>query len=230
MEDYKLLSERFEKFKNTTKEENRIIDLIKSEIPVHSNWKVLDIGSNKGTISHAIQSNSKNITLVDVENFDIKTGARFLKGTWENLNVDETFDLIIASHVWGHFYHNGTTAFAFQKALDVLKRGGLLVLCYNTNSGIIGELIDLSKKLFSDFQYDIFDESLIHNLDTKEFAFKVTLKETAFKNLTDLIQTLIIVPDQVYESKKSEIRKYFETHLPNPEFLIDQKIVVVKKH
>jgi SAM-dependent methyltransferase len=229
MKNYKLLSERFDKFKSVTGEEDIIINLIKSAVPMDIASEVLDIGSNNGKISHAIQPNSKNITLVDVEDFNIQTGASFLKGEWENIEISKKFDVILASHVWGHFYHSGTMRVAFEKAWNSTKKGGRLVLCYNTNEGILGELVGMCKSIFPDFMYDVFDESLLKDFKKKEIAFTILLKARSIEELVDLIHVLIIVPDEMYESNREKIKEYVQDKIPNLELEINQKIVIVEK-
>ncbi len=229
MESFRLLSQRFARFKELTHEENKIIDLIRENVLITQTKTIIDIGSNRGVISHAVQPRAENITLIDVEDFDIKTGAKFLKGKWEEVEVEKKEDLIIASHVWGHFHHDGTTRRAFFKALNSTKDGGNVILCYNANNDIVGNLITICKNLFSDFQYDVFDESLLKDLSIKEIVFNVSLKVQNFNQLTDLMQVLMIAPDEVYESKKEQIRSFLEKKLEKPELNICQKLIIIQK-
>ncbi|MFO0718506.1 MAG: class I SAM-dependent methyltransferase [Candidatus Paceibacterota bacterium] len=225
MNDYVLLSERFSRFKEISREEETIINLIRQNILVNENCKILDIGSNRGAISHALQKNTNNITLIDVEDFDIKTGARFFKGKWEDLNLDEKFDVILASHIWGHFHYEKTTRKSFEKALNSLTPKGKIILCYNSNDDFVGKLVNFCNTIFNDFQYDIFDESLLDN--PKIVNFSLTLKCKDFGELADLVQVLIIVPDTEFESKKAEIESFLRNNLEKPEFAINQKLVII---
>ena len=133
---------------------------------------------------------------------------------------------VILFHVWGHFAHSGTSKLAFNKAIKSLNENGKLILCYNTNDDFVGELVKFCKKLFSNFQYDQFDESLLDGIKFKEIEFDVSLSVELFEELTDLIQVLVIAEDVEFESKKSEILDFLKSHLDVPKFKIKQKIVI----
>lgn len=227
MGEYELLSKRFNLFKEITEEEEKIVNLIKENVYVGPVTTVLDIGSNKGSISKSIQKDVSNITLVDVEDFDVSSEVKFVRGKWEELKLDTQFDLVIASHVWGHFHHDKTTTIAFVKALKSVKPKGKLVLCYNSNNGVVGELVSLGKNLFKDFQYDIFDEGLVSHLNKMEIPFSVSLRAKSFEELVNLIQVLLIVTDEEFELKKKHIENYLRSRLSVPEFEVWQKIVIV---
>jgi len=190
---------------------------------------ILDIGSNKGTIAHNLQENAENITLVDVEDFTPQTGAKFLRGKWEDLNVQDKFELVLASYVWGHFYHDGIMNRAFDKALEATREGGHLVLCFNSDVGFVSKLVNKCKDLFLDFQYDVFNKSLLKGLNFEEIDFKVFVKAKDFEQLIDLIQVLIIVPDEIFEAKREEVKEYLKSQLSIPEFYIDQKLIIIRK-
>lgn len=217
----------FKKFKEITQEETKIIEIIKNNVKVADSTKVLDVGSNEGNISKAIQDKKDKITLVDINEFDLESGIRFIKSGWENLELKEKFDLILASHVWGHFGYTNTQKIAFERVLFSKDQNGKIVLCYNTNSGFMGELIKFSKEIIKDFQYDYFDEDLIKEYNKKEILFNVVLKGKDFEELVELIQILIITEPSHYKGKKQEMKKFLEINLDSPSFLIEQKIVII---
>jgi len=187
-----LLLERFEKFKQITQEEEIIIEQINAYLPkLDPENTVLDIGCAGGAISHALQPNSQNITLIDIDEFDIKSNATFIKNTWEKAELDKVFDVIIASHVWGHFHHTNTTKKSFDKAAEHLTPNGKLILCYNTNKDFLGRIVEFANTTFNNFQFDIFDERLTKKLTTREVIFDVKLEARNFDELTDLLQVLL---------------------------------------
>src|SRR3989344_3336886 len=134
------LQERFEYFKRVTGEENKIIEIIKNNLPIEKYTSILEVGSNKGNISRALQPNQNNITLLDVENFQMPDEIKYIKERWEKAIIKEKFEVIIASHVWGHFYHNKSTKKSFDKMINCLKSRGRLVLCYNINEGFLKKI------------------------------------------------------------------------------------------
>lgn len=219
--------ELFKEFKNVTQEEAKIVKKIKKNAEIKNTTTILDIGGNDGTISKKLQPNTKNITLIDIDEFDSKSGVKFIKSAWENAEIKEKFDIVIASHVWGHFGYSRTQQKAFIKAINSKKQGGKLFLCYNSNAGFLNKLIKFSETLFEDFQYDYFDETLLSNLKYKEESFSVKLTAESFERLAELCWVLIIADKEVYELKKKKIEEFLRKELDSPEFEVVQKIVII---
>ena len=216
----------FRLFKKITNEEVKIIDIINKNIKINSSTKILDIGSNSGLISKNLQSNKNNITLIDIDEFNTEPEIKFIKSSWENAIIENRFDLIIVSHVWGHFGYKGTQQESFSKMIKHKEKNGKIVLCYNTNSYFMSKLVDFSKKLFRDFQYDYFDEDIIRNYNKKEIIFKVKLKTRNFSSLAELVKILIILDDDKYYKRRVE--EFLSSNLTKPEFEIEQKVIIIQ--
>lgn len=132
--------------------------------------------------------------------------------------------------MWGHFYRNNSFDFCFQKALDLLKETGKLIVVHNSNKDFTGKLIDLSKTLFKEVEFDVFIDDSLKNVKYHESYFDVSLKAQTYRELAKLIQVLLIVPDDLYYAKIEEIIEFLEKNLEKPEFMINQRILVIEKN
>ena len=129
--------------------------------------------------------------------------------------------------MWGHFHRNKTFDFCFNKARNLLKENGKLVVVYNSNKDFTGELIKFTKDLFKEVEFDIFYKNVIVELEYQEYDFEVKLKVDTFRELAEMIQVLMIVPDKIYYSRIDHITKFLECKLKAPEFSIKQKLLIV---
>lgn len=223
------LEKNFHKFKDITKEEFFIAEEIKKHIGIRDTDTILDIGCADGNLSRSLVKDSTNITFLDVNEFDFSPQEKFIRSSFEEAEIDEKYDLILSSHVWGHFYRNDTFDFCFKKAYSLLKEGGKLIVAHNSNKDFTGKLIDLSKSMFKEVEFDVFLDEFLKNVNYSEYYFDVILKAKTFRELAELVQVLLVVPDDLYYAKIDEIIEFLEKNLEKPEFPINQRLLVIDK-
>lgn len=224
------LEENFNKFKKITREEFFIAEEIKKHVEIKSTDTILDVGCAGGDLSRSLIGDSRNITFLDVNEFDFSPQEKFIHSSFEDAEIDEKYDFILTSHVWGHFYRNNSFSFCFKKAHDLLKNTGKLIVVHNSNKDFTGKLIDLSKNLFEEIEFDVFLNEFLEDTNYTEHYFDVYFKAESFTELAELVQVLLVVPDEVYYEKIEEITKFLKENLEKPEFSINQKLVVIEKH
>jgi cyclopropane fatty-acyl-phospholipid synthase-like methyltransferase len=229
MTDSKKLEKNFNKFKKITKEEFFIAQEIKKKEKINENHTLLDVGCANGDLSRSLVKSSKNITFLDVDEFDFSPQEKFIRASFEKVKLKEKYDYILTSHVWGHFYRNRTSKFCFRKTKKLLKDSGKIIIVHNSNKDFMGELIEFSKKLFKKMEFDVYPDKLLKKVEYKEDYFEVKLKAKTFRELAELIQVLIIVPDKIYYEKINKIEKFLKEHLKKPEFNINQRILIINK-
>lgn len=222
------LEKNFHKFKQITKEESFIAQEIKKSINIKDTDTMLDVGCADGNLSKSLTKNSKNITFLDVDEFDFSPQEKFIRSSFEEVELGEKFDLILSSHVWGHFYRNNTFDFCFNKALSLLKENGKLIVVHNSNKDFTGKLIEFSKTLFDRIEFDVFLDEFLKGMNYTESYFDVNLKAETFRELAELVQVLLVVPDNVFYSKIEEMTHFLGTNLEKPEFPINQRLLVVE--
>ncbi len=223
------LERNFHKFKQITKEESIIAEQIRKNIDIKDTDTILDVGCADGNLSKSLTKNTSNITFLDVDEFNFSPQEKFIRSSFEEVELSEKFDVILSSHVWGHFYRNNTFVFCFHKALDLLKENGKLIVVHNSNKDFIGKLIEFSKTLFDQIEFDVFLDEFLENVEYKESYFDVSFKAETFKELAELVQVLLVVPDNIYYSKIEEVTKFLETNLKKPEFPINQRLLIIEK-
>lgn len=224
------LEKNFKKFKKITKEEYFISKEIKKRAKINEEDTILDVGCADGNLSKSLVKTSKNITFLDVDEFDFSPQEKFIHSSFEKAEIDEKYDYLLTSHVWGHFYRNKTFDFCFKKSLDLLKKSGKLIAIHNSNKDFMGKLIEFSKSLFEEMEFDVFLDSYLKNRSYKEDYFDVKLKAKTYRELAELIQVLIIVPDELYYNKIEAIIKFLKKNLKKPEFNINQRIIIIDKN
>ncbi|MEX0932896.1 MAG: methyltransferase domain-containing protein [Candidatus Pacearchaeota archaeon] len=223
------LEENFKKFKRITKEEHFIAKEIKKVVKISEEDTLLDVGCADGALSKSLVKSPKNITFLDIDEFDFSPQEKFIRSSFEEVDISENYNYILTSHVWGHFYRNNSFQFCFDKALELLKKDGKLIIVHNSNNEFIGKLIDFSKSLFKKMEFDVFLNPTLKNVKYQEGYFNVNLKAKTYRELAELVQVLIIVPDEVYYKNIGKMISFLEKNLKRPEFEINQRIVVVKK-
>ena len=223
------LEKNFYKFKNITKEEFFIAQEIKKHIDIRDTDTILDIGCADGNLSRTLTKNSTNITFLDINEFDFSPQEKFIHSSFEEAEIDQSYDIILTSHVWGHFHRNNSFDFCFKKAHSLLKENGKLIVVHNSNKDFTGSLIDLSKILFKEVEFDVFHDEFLKNVKYSEYYFDVSLKAETYRELAELIQVLLIVPDELYYAKITEIVEFLEKNLESPEFPINQRLLVIEK-
>jgi SAM-dependent methyltransferase len=229
MEKISKLEENFKKFKKITKEEYFIAKEIKKRTKIKENQTILDVGCADGKLSKSLVKSSKNITFLDVNEFDFSPQEKFIHSSFEKAKIKEKYDYILTSHVWGHFYRNKSFNFCFNKAINILKKNGKLIIIHNSNKDFTGRLISFSKDIFKKMEFDVFLDNSLKNINYKEDYFNIKLKARTYKKLAELIQVLIIVPDNLYYKNIKKIIEFLKKNLKKPEFQINQRIIIITK-
>ena len=179
--------------------------------------------------SRSLVGDSKNITFLDVDEFNFSPQEKFIHSSFEDAEIDEKYDFILTSHVWGHFYRNNTFDFCYKKCHDLLKDSGKLIVVHNSNNDFTGKLIEFSKTVFDQIEFDVFVDTFLEGENYTEHYFDVHFKAPSFRELAELVQVLLVVPDAVYYEKIEEITNFLEKHLEKPEFPINQRLLVIER-
>ena len=74
-----------------------------------------------------------------------------------------------------------------------------------------------------------FLDEFLEGVNYKESYFDVSLKAETFRELAELVQVLLVVPDGAFYQKIEEMTRFLETNLEKPEFPINQRLLVIEK-
>lgn len=224
-----LLQKNFQKFKAITQEEFFIAQEIKRHVQIQDANTILDVGCAGGDLSRSLVRDSRRITFLDVNEFDFSPQERFIHASFEEAEIGDKYDYVLTSHVWGHFSRNNSFEFCYKKAHALLKEKGKLIVVHNSNKDFTGKLIDFSRSLFKEIEFDVFFDEFLEGEDYSEHYFDVNLKAKSYRELAELVQVLLVVPDVVYYEKIEGVIHFLEQNLEKPEFLINQRLVVIEK-
>lgn len=227
--EHNLLQKNFQKFKEITQEEFFIAQEIKRRLHIQDTSTILDVGCANGDLSRSLVRDSRCITFLDVNEFDFSPQEKFIHASFEKAEIDGKYDYILTSHVWGHFYRNDSFGFCYKKAHELLKESGRLIVVHNSNKDFIGKLIDFSKSIFKEIEFDVFLDEFLEDEDYSEHYFDVNLKAGSYRELAELVQVLLVVPDAVYYEKIEDVVHFLKQNLEKPEFLINQRLLVIEK-
>jgi len=158
----------------------------------------------------------------------LPANVTLIKGDWEEFDAPRKYDVILASHV---MYYFNNKQVAIDKMIDSLTPDGRLFIVVNGKDGDYGPL----KNAFSEmvqypytFTYDILVE-ILHGRESQEYSFPTTIP---FASGEELFETLRLSFDQYpeeYESLKDQLAQYFDEHVCNSVFTINQKVFVVSE-
>ena len=218
-----------------THEKEKIASFVKSAISIRPTDNVLDVGSSYGDLVRLIQPNTKNITMVDILDQEIKD-ANYIKQRFEECNLNQQYDLVIASHVWGHFAHSQTSRRALEKVIRHTKNGGKIIITHNTNTGFFGYLGEYVKSLMPQSEINQFDEKL-----TKPYLDEAILKPVlagyfnsvltteTFEELANMCRVFFVNDEKIYEKNRKAIHCFLSGNLYSPELMIEQKMTIFEK-
>lgn len=222
--NYLTYERAFEKFKINSNEKTLLGNIISSQIDFKPSTTILDVGSFDGVIVKKLQPNHKNITLVDVIDHN-EPVAKYIKKPFEEVVLKSNYDVSIAMHVWGHFYKNNSSAVVLDKMIK--HTNDCVVVCYNTNSGFMEELINLVPNLTPESQFKLSDYNSIKNKISSEKNFSVDINADSFEDLTNLTRILFANNDDEYNSKFEIIKNFYQNNLYTPKLVVEQKMLFI---
>jgi hypothetical protein len=224
----------YKHFKQVTRENTVLAKFLKDRLPLAESELVLDVGGREGDISTAIQK-SEWVHIVDPDpTISVPANVgRFFRGKIQDLALDQnSYSLIICSHVLGYLGKQSVQDKVFSELLRLLNDQGKLVLFYNINDEYMGELLKFSKTHLQNGHFDYFDEALF----SADSAFDVILKDVKFDLRYDSYEDLGRCCWFLFGSLDQDIDKVAAEFVPKlkrdlgiPEFEINERIAIVAR-
>jgi len=128
-------------------------------------------------------------------------GVELINKDWEELEIDQKFDVIIASHV---IYYFNDKKKAFEKMFSQLKEGGRIFFVVNGNESDYGPLkLAFSKLIGEDynFTYDELKE-LLKEKKIREYTLPSTINFTSYEDLFEILRISFDAYPDEYEKLK----------------------------
>lgn len=219
----------YEKLLNHTNEKAVLVNKIASLLDGKSHQSCLEIGL--GTSPYFAKKLGKYFKkYVIVENRIVNTPlpkkAVLINADWENVNLKEKFDVILASHVIYYFKNKKK---ALDKIFSHLNKEGRVYFVVNGKEADYGPLKSAFSKMIGE-EYKFTYEELIELIKDYKFREYTIPSSINFNSYEELFETLRITFDHYpkeYENLKQKMINYFKEHVKGNTFSVDQKIIEV---
>lgn len=220
----------FDKFVQSTNEKDLLVNKISDILTGKPHKKCLEIGL--GTSPYFAQKLAQDFEhYVIIERRKVQEPlpdyVSLINDDWENVQLGEKFDVVIASHV---IYYFKDKKAAIKKMFDSLQNGGRTIFVVNGKESDYGPLKLFFSKLIGEMYKFTYDE-LLEILQEKEVKEYTLPSEICFSSFDDLFDTLRLSFDNYpneYQKLKPKIIEYFKQKIRGKKFIIDQKIIEVQ--
>ncbi len=230
MTDIEFNLDWYKKFIRATNEKNILASKI-SELIGNKEETCLEIGLGISP-SFAKKLSKKFNKYIIVEKRIIKENMpkemQLINADWEEVKIEEKFDIIIASHVIYYFKNKKN---AVEKIINSLKQKGRAYFVVNGKSADYGPLKLFFSRLINT-KYEFTYDKLIVLLKNRRIREYTVPSDISFLSYEDLFETMKLSFDtypEEYEKFKKEILIYFKNNIRDNRFIIDQKIIEVQK-
>jgi|GEM_PF-2015358 2-polyprenyl-3-methyl-5-hydroxy-6-metoxy-1,4-benzoquinol methylase len=212
----------FEKFLGWTNEKQKTAEAIERLIPEETN-SLLDIGAGDGQLTKLLEKHFNHVFALEPSPLlftKLKEKLESVNNTIINLPIeefesDETFDVILASHVFQYIKNPSESILKIQ---SMLKDSGVLLVVFNEEEGTF-------EKLKAHYKKYMVDESLIgshkNNSQQKNSILRTLLEshfsvtETSFTSNVEIpsVKDFISILDFIYDTDFQNIPVEYITNM-----------------
>jgi len=223
--------EWYEKFLGGTNEKDLLVSKIASFVEGKPHESCLEIGLGISPyFASKLSKYFKRYAIVEKRLIkeNIPKPIELINEDWEDLKINEKFDVIIASHV---IYYFKDKKKAVEKMFSCLKKDGRIFFVVNGKESDYGPLKSAFSEMVKEKYKFTYDElmTLLKNKKIREYTLPSSVY---FSTYEDLFETLRISFDNYpneYQRLKDKIISYFKENIKGNKFVIDQKIIEVSK-
>ncbi len=130
--------ESFELFLSHTDEKRVIKEVLEQKVDMHAVKSCLDIGGGNGFLTQSLGDKDKILVVEPNKNF-VETlrekGFRCICAKWENVNLEERFDLILGAYVSTYFPKNRLKEMIIKMKHHLSSDGRLVLLAIDEREG-----------------------------------------------------------------------------------------------
>ncbi|MFA5048092.1 MAG: methyltransferase domain-containing protein [Patescibacteria group bacterium] len=221
----------YKKFIERSNEKDLLVNKISELLEGKPKGSCLEIGL--GVSSYFAQKLSglfKRYCIIEKEIFagKIPENVELVQADWEDQEVDEKFDVIIASHVI-YYFRNKKKALA--KMFTSLNYDGRIIFVVNGDTADYGPLKLAFSKMLGikyDFTYNEL-KRLLQGNNFREYALPSVIEFKTFDELHEVMRLSFDTHPEEYEKFKNKIVEYLKKNIKGNRFIIDQKIFEVSK-
>lgn len=154
--------------------------------------------------------------------------VELVHGDWEKVDLNEKFDVILASHV---VYYFEDLEKSLEEMFSSLNDGGRVFFVVNGKESDYGPL----KLAFAEMlgkKYIFTYENLLSHLKgrkVKEYTAQSSLNFSSSEELYEILKLSFDLYPKEYEQNREKIIEYLRENVKGDKFFIDQKIIEVDK-
>lgn len=225
----------FRRFKEVSQEDSILVNHLSRFLVINENTRILDVGGRDGKVGLALQSPS-HVTIVESDPDVLVEGmpcTYIHQPIQEVLFEQESFDIIIFSHLLGDLGRQCVQKEIIVRAISWLRKSGNMVLYYNTNVDYIGQLVQFAQERLIRSQYDYFDESIFGDLEGVAITEKevdVPLSYDSFEELSRACWLLFGSEEDDAQIASNLFLQKLRHDLDESQLHLGQKIVFITKN
>jgi len=206
----------------------KVQELIKDK-----NGSCLEIGfGTRPIFANKLANRFHRYVVVEKENLgniNLGGGTEVITGDWESLDIDEKFDVILASHVVYYFKDKRE---ALLKMLSHLKKDGVLIIVVNGKEGDYGPTKEFFATRFGE-KYEFTYDKILTLLKDEKIKEHNLFTEVSFNNIDDLYNSLRLLFDNYpreYSLLKEDLQDFWKSNLRDNKFTVNQKILEISNN
>lgn len=221
----------YNKFVQSTNEKDLLVNKISDILAGKPHKSCLEIGLGTSPyFAQKLSNNFERYVVIErrVVEDELPKDVELINDDWENIQLGEKFDAVIASHVIYYFKDKKSSA---EKMFGAVNEGGRVIFVVNGRESDYSSLKSFFSKLINEpykFTYDELLEILIGR-DIKEYTLPSEIRFSSFDELFDTLRLSFDNYPKEYQKLKPQIMEYFEKNIRGEKFIIDQKIIEIQK-
>ena len=221
----------YKNFIQHTNEKNLLVDKIGNLLEGKPKNSCLEIGLGLSPyFANRLSKLFKRYIIIEKELYKEKLpkGVKLIQNNWEKINLNEKFDVIIASHVMYYFKNPQKS---FEKMISHLNKKGRVYLVVNGDMSDYGPLKLNFAKMIKTKYYFTYDKvkKIFKNCDYKEYTLPSVMNFKSYESLFNTLRLSFDTYPNEYEKMKDKIIEYFKNNVKGDKFIIDQKIFEITK-
>jgi SAM-dependent methyltransferase len=121
------------RFKQVSREDHQIAEILAGVVDLRAVESILEIGAGPGVISRTLAASAKpgcRVAVIEPNSpeYTFEDTTQVCCSTWEHAKIEDTFDLVLMSHVMGHFDPPRRTAEVTRAAANLTPQGTLAIV------------------------------------------------------------------------------------------------------
>lgn len=220
-----------ERYNQLVLESNEKEIILKNLIPllVGESGSCLDVGAGNFYFARKLKDGFERYVALDREIYEkVPAGVELIEGDWEEVELNEKFDVILAIHVVGYFKDLNK---GIKKLIESLKPKGKLFIVQLDTGGDYGSYLEFYKSL-ADKRWEptfVRLKAVLSGRKYKEYRFPVSYYFDSYEELYNMLKLIFNRFPEDYLKNKTALISYLQENIKGEVFIVEQKIIEVMR-